>query len=372
LRADTITDVAGKYVFYTQYEPLSSIDSVFVDGSILENDEFCYDLVSGWVSVATPPTSSIIIHYQYSFVCDLAVSNWDTYNMVFGNTSPVPVTFIADQTLGFAPLDVQFTDNGNIISDWLWKFGDGETAGADDPLHTYSSGGVFDVYLEGILSDGWHNHIERDMIIVLADTLRLPEITADNEDSLIIPIALTTAHPLDNFVIPLSFAGPIELAYTGYDTDGCRTDGIADITVIPQSAPLQLGILFDMISSPLSPDTGAIINIHLDIVSGIGSAVIDTTTVEANSLNLDAEYVQYQPHVIAGSITFGYVCGDANGDGTVNVGDAVHLINYVFKGGPAPIPLEAGDANCDFEVNVGDAVYLINYVFKGGPAPCCP
>jgi len=68
-----------------------------------------------------------------------------------------------------------------------------------------------------------------------------------------------------------------------------------------------------------------------------------------------------------------YICGDANHDGMVNVGDAVYVINYVFKGGPAPQPLEAGDANCDHAVNTGDAVYVINYVFKkNGPAPCCP
>jgi DNA-binding beta-propeller fold protein YncE len=67
-----------------------------------------------------------------------------------------------------------------------------------------------------------------------------------------------------------------------------------------------------------------------------------------------------------------YDCGDANSDKQINVGDAVFLISYVFKGGPAPDPLEAGDANCDSDINVGDAVYLINYVFKGGPEPCCP
>ncbi|MCK5126185.1 MAG: M6 family metalloprotease domain-containing protein [candidate division Zixibacteria bacterium] len=69
-----------------------------------------------------------------------------------------------------------------------------------------------------------------------------------------------------------------------------------------------------------------------------------------------------------------YICGDANGDETVNVGDAVHIINYAFKGGPAPDPIAAGDANCDETCNVGDAVYIINYAFKGGPAPCanCP
>jgi len=69
------------------------------------------------------------------------------------------------------------------------------------------------------------------------------------------------------------------------------------------------------------------------------------------------------------------VCGDANGDGDVNVGDAVFIINYVFKGGLPPDPVCIGDANGDGGVNVGDAVYLIAYVFKGGPAPvedCCP
>jgi len=56
----------------------------------------------------------------------------------------------------------------------------------------------------------------------------------------------------------------------------------------------------------------------------------------------------------------------------INVGDAVFLINYIFRGGPAPQPARAGDANCDGKISVGDAVYIISYVFRGGPAPCCP
>jgi hypothetical protein len=65
----------------------------------------------------------------------------------------------------------------------------------------------------------------------------------------------------------------------------------------------------------------------------------------------------------------GYVAGDANCDGEVNVGDVVYIINYVFRGGPAPVPYMAGNANGDAEVNIGDAVYLINYIFNGGPPP---
>jgi len=67
-----------------------------------------------------------------------------------------------------------------------------------------------------------------------------------------------------------------------------------------------------------------------------------------------------------------YVCGDASGDGTVNIGDAVWIISYVFSGGPAPYPIESGDANADGDVTVADAVYIINFVFKGGPEPRCP
>lgn len=83
--ADTITDVAGKKVFYTKFMPLYSIDSVIVDGVLLDYPDFCYDLFSGWVALGQAPSSNIIIYYKYSTRNDLAVANWDTYNMVYFN-----------------------------------------------------------------------------------------------------------------------------------------------------------------------------------------------------------------------------------------------------------------------------------------------
>jgi hypothetical protein len=62
--------------------------------------------------------------------------------------------------------------------------------------------------------------------------------------------------------------------------------------------------------------------------------------------------------------------GDANADGKVTVSDVIFLINYLFKGGPEPIPVETGDVNCNGGITVSDVVYLINYLFKGGPPPC--
>ena len=66
-----------------------------------------------------------------------------------------------------------------------------------------------------------------------------------------------------------------------------------------------------------------------------------------------------------------FLPGDANGDETIDVGDVVYLVNYLYKGGTAPDPVEAGDANCDAAVNVGDVVFLVSYLYRNGPPPGC-
>ncbi len=65
-----------------------------------------------------------------------------------------------------------------------------------------------------------------------------------------------------------------------------------------------------------------------------------------------------------------YICGDADGGGSVSIADAVYIVNYIFGGGPAPDPVEAGDADCSGAISISDAVFIINYIFGGGPAPC--
>ncbi len=65
-----------------------------------------------------------------------------------------------------------------------------------------------------------------------------------------------------------------------------------------------------------------------------------------------------------------YLCGDVNGDGSVNILDVVYIINYKYKGGSAPDPVNRGDVNCDGNVDILDTVYLTDFKYKGGAAPC--
>lgn len=78
------------------------------------------------------------------------------------------------------------------------------------------------------------------------------------------------------------------------------------------------------------------------------------------------------PVFAGGHITVLPACGNLNGDASVNISDAIYLINYIFLGGDPPDPLECGNVNCDTKVNITDAVYIIMFVFSGGHEPCDP
>jgi len=104
-----------------------------------------------------------------------------------------------------------------------------------------------------------------------------------------------------------------------------------------------------------------------------GEVSFFSSTTVAGSLHITASKHNYRPYRGVISIKeIPFIYGDANGDGVINSADVVYLINYLFKGGPAPQPLEPGDVNCDGIINSADVVYLINFLFKGGPVPGCP
>jgi len=63
--------------------------------------------------------------------------------------------------------------------------------------------------------------------------------------------------------------------------------------------------------------------------------------------------------------------GDATGDGTINIGDVMYMVNYLYKSGPYPASFEAGDANCDGVHGILDVLILVNFLYKGGRPPGC-
>ena len=67
-----------------------------------------------------------------------------------------------------------------------------------------------------------------------------------------------------------------------------------------------------------------------------------------------------------------FLRGDGNGDGTIDLTDAVYTLNYLFLGGAVPACLDAADADDSEEVQLTDAIYTLGFLFSGGAPPPAP
>jgi hypothetical protein len=66
---------------------LAGVDSVRVDGSSLNLEDYCCILWDGRVSTGVSALDSVEVFYRYSLSKDIAVSNWDRETYIFYNTS---------------------------------------------------------------------------------------------------------------------------------------------------------------------------------------------------------------------------------------------------------------------------------------------
>lgn len=70
------------------------------------------------------------------------------------------------------------------------------------------------------------------------------------------------------------------------------------------------------------------------------------------------------------------ICGDASGDGVVNLIDILHLISYLYDNprGVPPLSFVYSNVNSDSNINLLDILYLIEYLYGNppGPEPDCP
>jgi hypothetical protein len=67
-----------------------------------------------------------------------------------------------------------------------------------------------------------------------------------------------------------------------------------------------------------------------------------------------------------------YIRGDCSPDLTLNITDAVRVLNYLFIAPDPPSCLEACDSDGSGALNITDGIYLLSFLFLGGPAPPVP
>jgi len=90
-----------------------------------------------------------------------------------------------------------------------------------------------------------------------------------------------------------------------------------------------------------------------------------------------ADFESKEISVLAGSGTprsFGesFRRGDADGDGSLLITDAINVLYALFATGNAIACLDAADADDSGEVNLTDVVRVLDHLFRGGPSPAAP
>ncbi len=66
--------------------------------------------------------------------------------------------------------------------------------------------------------------------------------------------------------------------------------------------------------------------------------------------------------------------GDVDADDDIDIVDLVYVVEYMFQGGPEPIPsVWVANFNCDNSpLDIADLVAMVNWMFQSGPWLCDP
>ncbi len=292
----------------------------------------------------------------------------------------VGVSFFADTNVGWVPFDVNFTaSSGLAVDTWTWDFGDGSSGSVQNPTHTYSTNGIFDVSLQIDAAGDIRATGKNGYIIALADSL----ISLDSEGQLATQIEVVirgrNSIPLRTIEIPIDYSGNLDLDYISYSTAGCRTDYFQSVSQYYYSSGLKrtafkLTATTDGTSNDLPPGEGDLLKITFTINGS--NSISDTTVIDMSGFSTYAPrylgtLMSYTPIFTASTVSVCFPTGDFDiFTPGVTVGDLTYLVEYLFQGGIAPIPLALADVNCSGAVDVNDVTYLVQYLFQGGTPPC--
>lgn len=136
-----VTDVENKPVsgVYINLLPQdSSIDLSVTDGQTQDNGTFKFQVLNG--------TGAIVVTASDN-------SGSLSKTITITKSGPLPpqtpvANFTADNVSGPVPYTVNFTDTSiNSPTFWQWNFGDGAINASQNPVHTYTSTGIFTVTL---------------------------------------------------------------------------------------------------------------------------------------------------------------------------------------------------------------------------------
>ncbi|MEO0471121.1 MAG: PKD domain-containing protein [Bacteroidota bacterium] len=185
--ADTVVMPAGVSIGVQNpqinFSPMSICNGVPVsfDAGAGSGNTVVWDFGDGNGSNLPAPTHTYAAPGSFTVSVSITdANNCTTNGSISVNVGLSPTAdFSTPDTLSCsAPYTVQFADNSVNAVGWFWDFGDGNTATTQNPSHTYTNSGLFDVSLTVISADSCTATLVRNAYVQIvppvADFNRVP------------------------------------------------------------------------------------------------------------------------------------------------------------------------------------------------------
>lgn len=140
----------------------------------------------------------------------------------------------------------------------------------------------------------------------------------------------------------------------------------------------ELGTIFDFVPpfwhSVLPPrEDHVLVNLVFDVSTTAPPGAETTVELVDTGLPGNVELESSRVEIVSPMLTHEFfVRGDANGDGTTDITDAVRILNFLFLGGLRPPCPDAADVADRGQVDVSSAISLLSFLFLGGIPPRVP
>ncbi len=155
----------------------------------------------------------------------------------------------------------------------------------------------------------------------------------------------------------------------GSVTVGCVVSFLGTNSLSLQSDSPLAEVNFDTVAGSFAGSTAPVMT-EVTFQNGVtsGSLPVDNLIV-VNSSPMPPTFDNGMVTLTAGGPVF--VRADINGDGNINIADAVTGLNYLFNGAAVSC-VDSVDTNDDGAANVADGVYLLAFLFSNGSPPPAP
>ena len=190
--------------------------------------------------------------------------------------------------------------------------------------------------------------------------------TVEKDSEFIIPVAMSNEALIAAVQFDINLPNGISLVTDGdnYLIDLLEDRVPAGVNIYTRE--ISPGVVRVMLSSlnsqPLQGNEGDLLNLHLNVSADVTDVQYYYLTL-TNIVLADVDALTYYaPDAYTLIVVRSYMKGDANGDGTVNVGDYVTTANYILGLNPDVFIFSAANVDENDSIDVGDLVGVANII----------